>query len=504
MCGITGSWNSQNLRTVKAMTKALVHRGPDGSGITQLGNAVLGHCRLAIMDPNGGQQPLFTETTALVANGEIYNWRDLRASLNREELFRTSSDSEVPLHLLKANGWTSIDSFDGMYALAYTDGEELILSRDPIGIKPLYFSKQTVGNKQVLKFASEVKALQEDGVTLHTLAPGSSWSSLQGTRQHYHLPPARPEPLHEADAVRLTRETLERSTIKRLMSDVPLGAFLSGGLDSSITAALAKKHLGSLHTFSVGLENSPDLAAARRVAKHIGSVHHEYLLDPEEIKSDLPNIIYHLESFDEDLMVSAIPCYYVSKLAAQHVKVILTGEGADELFAGYKYYQTYQDEQALNEEMRRGVDIMHAVNLQRVDRMTMAHGLEGRVPFLDTEMIKLGFRMPLEHKLRKANGQTVEKWVLRKAFEDLLPHDIIWRTKSRFDEGTGTLDLMDAVLGNWADITGLEAFRTKHPNASLRTAQEAYYYERFRDVFSHPELLLTNVGRWASNRVGTA
>ena len=502
MCGISGNWGISANERVEAMNSQLRHRGPDGVGELTLGKATLGHCRLAIMDPDGGQQPLVAEDSALVANGEIYNWRTLRASLNNEALFKTTSDSEVPLHLLKANGIPTFETLDGMYAIAYTNGDELILGRDPIGIKPLYYSEKRTNEGYRFQFASEMKALQEDGAILRTLAPGSSWSSRTGFKHHYELPSARPEAIPEAEAIKRVRETLETSTRKRLMSDVPLGAFLSGGLDSSITAALAIKELGTLHTFSVGLEDSTDLVAARHVAEHIGSTHHEYLIDPEEIRRDLPKIIYHLESFDEDLMVSAIPCYYVSKLASEHVKAILTGEGADELFAGYKYYQSYKNAQALNEEMRRGLSIMHSVNLQRVDRMTMAHGLEGRVPFLDTEMIRLGFSLPLELKLKPdAEGKLVEKWVLRKAFEDLLPHEIVWRTKSRFDEGTGTLDLMDTVLDDWADISYLEKFRTSHPEASLRTAQEAFYFEQFRDVFTHPDLLLSNTGRWASDRV---
>lgn len=502
MCGISGGWGVAPYERVKMMNTLLQHRGPDGEGMIRLGKGTLGHCRLAIMDPTGGHQPLTDETSALVANGEIYNWRALRESFNWEALFKTSSDSEVPLHLLKAQGYNAVASLDGMYALAYTNGDELILARDPIGIKPLYFSEKQKGDERVLQFASEMKALQEDGVNLHTLAPGSSWSSESGLNVHYELPPAQTRSQNEADALKSVRETLEAATRKRLMSDVPLGAFLSGGLDSSITAALAIQALGALHTFSVGLEGSSDLAAARRVAEHIGSTHYEYLLNPDEIRRDLPKIIYHLESFDEDLMVSAIPCYYVSKLAAEHVKVVLTGEGADELFAGYRYYQDYKNAQALNEEMRRGLSIMHSVNLQRVDRMTMAHGLEGRVPFLDTEMIRLGLSLPLELKLKPdTKGRLVEKWVLRKAFEDILPKDIVWRTKSRFDEGTGTLKLMETVLSDRVDIEGLETFKARHPNAHLRTAQEAFYYEQFADVFTHPELLLRHTERWASDRV---
>jgi asparagine synthase (glutamine-hydrolysing) len=282
------------------------------------------------------------------------------------------------------------------------------------------------------------------------------------------------------------------------MSDVPLGAFLSGGLDSSVIAAIAKRHMDELHTFSVGIEGSRDLDAARRVARHLGTRHHEYVITPEEIQARLPEIIYYLESFDQDLVRSAVPCYFTSRLAAEEVKVILTGEGADELFGGYTYYKDIRDGETLHRELRRSVSSLHNVNLQRVDRMTMAHSIEGRVPFLDLAMIQLGQTIPSEYKI--AGSPPVEKWILRKTFEDLLPQDIVWRKKEQFDEGSGTADLLGRCIGQTITRAEADALRRRHPEVKLRSLEECAYFRLFLDAFESPERLLGNVGRWAETR----
>ena len=265
---------------------------------------------------------------------------------------------------------------------------------------------------------------------------------------------------------------------------MPLGAFLSGGLDSSIIAALARLHLDVLHTFAVGLEGSADLLAARRVADHLGTIHHEYRICQDEVRRDLPEMLFHLESFDRDLVRSAVPCWYVSRLASDEVKVVLTGEGADELFAGYTYYRGYDDPDALQQELRRSILRMHNINLQRVDRMTMAHGLEGRVPFLDTLMIELAMAIPAELKLQGVGKRRVEKWILRKAFEDLLPEDIVWRDKAQFDEGSGLADLLAA-----------EAVARGGPDEG-RSAEEAHYRSTLASTFDEPEPVLSLVAHW--------
>jgi asparagine synthase (glutamine-hydrolysing) len=301
--------------------------------------------------------------------------------------------------------------------------------------------------------------------------------------------------------LRRLRQTLEEAVIKRLMSDVPLGAFLSGGLDSSIIAAIARQYMPELHTFAVGVEGSPDVEAARVVAKHIGSTHHEYLYTPQEVMAKLPEIIYHLESFDQDLVRSAIPCYFCSRLASDYVKVILTGEGADELFAGYAYYKDIGDPNMLHSELRRSVTTLHNINLQRVDRLTMCHGIEGRVPFLDVAMIELAQTIPPELKLaRDSTGRRVEKWILRKACEDLLPPEIVWRDKEQFDEGSGTVDLLPELIRSAAQNIDFSAYAARYPDDRLRSPEEALYHQLLIKAFSRPQLVLRNVGRWSQPR----
>jgi Cys-rich repeat protein len=298
-----------------------------------------------------------------------------------------------------------------------------------------------------LLFASEIKALADSATPVRELPPGTCYDFDRGLLPYYRVPEHGPRERPEATLRHVLRATLEEAVTKRLMSDVPVGVFLSGGLDSSIVATLAARHLRPLHTFAVGTPGSSDLAAARRVARHIGAEHHEYLLDADEIARDLPRILHHLESFDQDLVRSAIPCFYCARLAAEHVKVVLTGEGADELFAGYGYYRAIEDPAALHAELRRSVTALHNVNLQRLDRMTMAHGFEGRVPFLDLDLVHLAQTIGPELKLRRAaDASAVDKWILRAVAEDLLPRDIVWRDKQQFDEGSGVLGLVGAAL----------------------------------------------------------
>jgi asparagine synthase (glutamine-hydrolysing) len=283
------------------------------------------------------------------------------------------------------------------------------------------------------------------------------------------------------------------------MSDVPVGCFLSGGLDSSIIAAIARRHLGRLHTFSVGVEGSSDIEAARIVSRHLDTDHHETLLHPDEIADELPNIIFHLESFDRDLVRSAIPCYFTARLASGHVKVVLTGEGADELFAGYHYYEKEFNGPGLGEELRRSIGSMHHINLQRVDRMTMAHSVEGRVPYLDISLIELALGIPDEQKLHSTKGtsETIEKWILRRACEDLLPPEITWRKKEQFDEGSGIVPLLEGILGRFTACSEVPAGVDGHDKSGIRSAEECVYHKLLSDAFTRPEIVLDNVAHWS-------
>jgi asparagine synthase (glutamine-hydrolysing) len=247
----------------------------------------------------------------------------------------------------------------------------------------------------------------------------------------------------------------------------------------------------------VGIEGSRDLLAAQRVSKHIDSIHHEYSFTPEEVLEKLPEIIYYLESFDRDLVRSAIPTYFCARLAAEYVKVILTGEGADELFAGYTYYKNIASPDDLHDELYRSVGHLHNINLQRVDRMTMRHSIEGRVPFLDTTLIEQAQMIPPELKLlKRGNEKPIEKWILRKAVEDLLPHDIVWRNKEQFDEGSGTVDMLNALIQSAASGINPTTYAAQYPEDNLQSAEECFYHKLLVESYTKPHVVLRNVARW--------
>ncbi len=488
MCGITATWGEVPPTLAEAMAERIAHRGLDGAGHTTIPElkVSLAHRRLSIIDPDGGHQPLTSQDQAasLIANGMIYNDLTLRELMGHSK-FATDSDSESILLACAQRGPAAVAELDGMFAFVMATSEKLIAARDPIGIKPLYVGRRD----DTYCFASEIKALSPYADEIHEFPPGHVFDSSCGMSRYYTLPGATDDLQDAQEAIRIIRQTLTESIKKRLRSDVPLGVFLSGGLDSSIIAAIASQHRPGLKSFAVGLENSPDLKAARRVAEYLGTDHHEQVLTPEEIERDLPQILYHLESFDQDLVRSAVPCYYVSQLAARHVKVVLTGEGADELFAGYEYHKDYDNPSALQAELRRSVLSMHDINLQRVDRMTMAHGLEARVPFLDRTMLDIAFRIPVALKLPADNR--IEKWILRKAFEDLLPSDIVWREKSQFDQGSGVADL----LGGDEIANGQSVDRNAQKHSS-RSAEEADYRQMLSKQFDNSQTMLKLVTHW--------
>ncbi|MFN8439894.1 MAG: asparagine synthase B [Caldilineaceae bacterium] len=505
MCGIAGIWGEVDQLLVQQVMDQMAHRGPDGSGMhLQSSQGVLGHRRLAIMDPTGGAQPIYNESgsASIVANGEIYNFPALRNQLGQHHHFSTTSDSEAILHLFEDQDVNLAQSLQGMFAFAIQQGDRLFLARDPIGIKPLYYGqRQGSDGKAQFYFASEMKALADWADNIHEFPPGHYYDSQRGFVQYYTSPTAPPIARPLAEQIKLVRQSLEDAVASHLMSDVPVGAFLSGGLDSSVIAAMARKHVKELHTFAVGVEGSNDVLAARKVAAHIGSIHHEYLFTPSEVIAKLPEIIHALESFDQDLVRSAIPCYFCSRLAADYVKVILTGEGADELFAGYKYHKEIPDPAILHRELCRTVTTLHNINLQRVDRLTMHHSIEGRVPFLDTHFIATSLSVHAEHKIvTMPNGQRMEKWILRKACEDLLPADIVWRTKEQFDEGSGTVNLLSEALNRLIEKIDAPTYQARS-NEYLRSPEEAVYHKLLVDSYRRPQAILPNVARWVSNRI---
>jgi asparagine synthase (glutamine-hydrolysing) len=490
MCGIAGTWRSYQPGVVADMLGQLEHRGPDAAGLHAVaGKGTLGHRRLSIVDLHGGDQPLVHHDAALVGNGEVYNAPELRTELSSGRTFGTRSDNEVILHLLADQGLQAVDRLIGMYAFALTLDDQLVLGRDPLGIKPLYTGQLD----EELVFSSELRALPAGTTAVRAIPPGALWSSRDGLHRFWEVPDPEPVPGDLEFHAGRVRDALERSVVRRMMADVPVGAFLSGGLDSSAIVAVLRRHVDRLHTFSVGMEGSPDLAAARLVADHLDTIHHEYVLDADEVVALLPEIVLALESFDQDLVRSAVPTFFTARLAAQHVKVVMTGEGADELFAGYRYHKAITDPDELHADARRSLAELHHVNLQRVDRLTMAHSLEARVPFLDVDLIETALSIPAELRLPTTGG--LEKTVLRTAIADLLPDEIVWRDKAQFDEGSGTADLLPSLSERLG--IDVEAYRELHPGTTLRSAEECWYHRVLVDSVPDPDVVLPNVARWA-------
>lgn len=491
MCGILASFGHKNLdeRDFRSVLRLVTHRGPDDCGAMFGENFALGHNRLSIVDVEGGHQPLSCGQDRLfgVSNGEIYNHRDIRKRLYPDYPYKTRSDAEVLLPAFQSRGAEMVSELDGMFGFVLTNGDEVLAARDPIGIKPLYYGKDSDG----ILFASEIKALLPLAKTVREFPQGHYYHSSGGFQSYYQISAGQVCIHDEATAIREIRRTLEASVKKRLMGDVPVGVFLSGGLDSSIIAALMSKDVSELHSFSVGVAGSPDLEAARQVADGLKTIHHEYVYTEEEMLQVLPDVIYHLESFDPALVRSAVPCYMVSRLAAQYVKVVLSGEGADELFGGYSYFSQFNDAQGLRNESIRILNGLHNMNLQRVDRMTMAHSLEGRVPFLDIDFIETVLRISPELKLHSA--YPLEKGLLRKAVEDLLPREIVWREKMEFAQGCGS----SRILENQAEreITQQMLDRARCSNDKISSKESLYFFKIFNERFDHPDAV-EMVGTW--------
>jgi len=502
MCGIAGCFGKRDEKTVNRMLDALGHRGPNDRGVHTLGNIVLGHTRLSIVDVATGKQPIMTKDNrkAVISNGEIYNFKKLRASLQPEHRFRTKSDAEVILHLFEEKGPACARDLDGMFAFAVTDGERFMLARDPIGIKPLYYGYRD----GALYFTSELGAMSLAGVDeVHEFPAGHYYTPEDGFVKYYDIPEIEDHLMTDIEkTANIIRETFIRCVKKRLLADpeVPVGSFCSGGLDSSLVAAIAADEIPNLHTFVVGMEDefgdvSDDIKAARIASKHIGSTHHEYLFTEDDYYEALPLVINKLETYDPSLVRCAVPCFFTCKAAAEYCTVVLTGEGADEVFTGYHYMKHFPTDK-LNMEGRRCIGNLHNINLQRADRMGMHFSLELRVPFLDVAMIDLGMKIPPELKIREHNGAKIEKWILRKAFEDTgyLPDEILWRYKVQYTQGSGCEDLGEKVANQMSDDE-YEQIRAENPNAVLNSKEAAYYFKIFRKY--HPQdSILGSIGIW--------
>lgn len=487
MSGVVAAHGSPDPELGRRMLARLAHRGPDGQGERAVADAWLGHRRLAIVDPDGGGQPMGTADGGLwlVGDGEVYNHRRLRRRIG-DERFRTGSDHEAALLLFADEGPAAFEQLWGTFALAIA-GEDgrFAVARDTFGIAPLYWAR----DGRTTLFASELKAFDEAWRPLiEPFPPGHMWTPGEGLVPFRPAPVAAPVLMRSRDpredppewVLDAIRETLVRAVEHAMRADVPVGAFLSGGLDSSVVAAIAaraaRREGRTLQTFVAGLPDSGDLAAARLVAEHLGTDHHERVYTPEEAIAATPGVIAMLESFDPTLVHSTVPNQFVAELAARHVKAVLIGEGADELFAGYAHYGEIDVADELHSELVETILGLHIGGLQRVDRVAGDNGLEARIPFLDLDLVELALALPPAWKLT-GEGRP-EKWLLRRAFEGWLPDEILWRRKEQFGQGTG----MNLVLADhFGASVGDDELRAERDSIDppLRTREELAYYRIF-------------------------
>ena len=504
MCGFIGLFpskgtGSQLREQVLDMSKKLRHRGPDWSGIFSCDRAILSHERLAIVDPASGGQPLYSPDKQLVlaVNGEIYNHRSLRQQFEGRYEYQTESDCEVILSLYREKGKNFLEDLNGIFAFALydTENDAYLIARDHMGIIPLYMGWDQHGHFYV---ASELKALEGICKQIREFPPGHLLYSPDGQepQRWYSREWTSFDAVEDktSDIAEL-RSALEHAVERQLMSDVPYGVLLSGGLDSSIIAAIAKKYAPrrietdnvseawwpQLHSFAVGLRGSPDLAAARKMADYLKTIHHEIHFTIQEGLDAIRDVIYHLETYDVTTVRASTPMYLMARvIKSMGIKMVLSGEGADEIFGGYLYFHKAPDGRSFHEETVRKLGKLHLYDCLRANKSLAAWGVEGRVPFLDKEFMDVAMRLNPEDK-RPSNGR-IEKWILRKAFEDMLPPEIAWRQKEQFSDGVGY---------SWIDtlksITSLAVSDEDLANAKFRfpinppMSKEEYYY---RAIFS--------------------
>lgn len=491
MCGILaiiGKGKDEQL--VRALSKRMSHRGPDESDlyITENGH-ILSHERLSIIDLHSGKQPIKgTNLACMVHNGEIYNHQELRDGILKHHTFKTKSDSEVIVHLYEEFGYDFLNKLDGDFAFVVIDGDNFIAGRDPMGVKPLYYGLDERGR---VYFSSEMKPITDQCKTFSTFPPGHYYTPKTGFVKYY-----KPEyedytkSIKELD-LSLLREALTEATRKRLMSDVPIGVLLSGGLDSSLTSSIAARLLAQegkkLNSFSIGLDaNAPDTKAARSVAEFLGTEHHEIYFTVEQGIEILEKLIWHLETYDVTSVRASAPMYFLSKaIADKGIKVVLSGEGADEIFGGYLYFRNAPSAEDFQKETIERVQKLFTADLLRADKSTMAHGLEARVPFLDKDFLEIAMLIKAEEKQPKKH-QGIEKYILRKAFDTpetpYLPEEVLWRQKEQFSDGVGYNWIDQLIEFCSSKITDLQMDNAKQrfPYNTPAT-KEAYYY---RDIFN--------------------
>ncbi|OCH17939.1 asparagine synthase B [Aliivibrio sp. 1S165] len=483
------------------MSKKLRHRGPDWSGIYSSDKAILAHERLAIVGVNSGAQPLYSEDKKhiLAVNGEIYNHKELREKYADDYAFQTDSDCEVILALYREKGADLLEDLNGIFAFILYDEEkdEYLVGRDHIGIIPMYHGYDEHGNYYV---ASEMKALVPVCKSISEFPPGHFYSSKDAEPTRYYV-----RDWMEYDAVKDNptskeelKQALEDAVKRQLMTDVPYGVLLSGGLDSSITSAVAKKFAAmriedneqsqawwpQLHSFAVGLEGAPDLKAAREVANQIGTVHHEMTYTIQEGLDAIRDVIYHIETYDVTTIRASTPMYLLGrKIKAMGIKMVLSGEGADEIFGGYLYFHKAPNKKEFHEETVRKLLALNMFDCARANKSLAAWGVEGRVPFLDKEFIDIAMRLNPQDKMC-GNGK-MEKHILRECFEDDLPPAIAWRQKEQFSDGVGYswIDTLRETAEAKVTDQQMESAKFRFPYNTPVTKEGYVYREIFEELF---------------------
>lgn len=536
MCGFVGAFDlnsgskpideglKEELRAqVLDMSKKIRHRGPDWSGVYTGKNAILSHERLSIVDPLSGKQPLVSDDGKIIlaANGEIYNHKEIRKEFEGKYNFQTGSDCEAIIPLYKkfrdSGDFTlMIEKLSGIFAFALYDSENdvYLIARDEIGVIPLYQGWDKAGRYYV---ASELKALEGECQTIEEFPNGHyfyskdakpvrwykrDWENFDAVKNNARAADDKGDVINPS-VIEKVRNGLESAVKQQLMSDVPYGVLLSGGLDSSIIAAItqkfSKKRIESdskeaawwpqLHSFAVGLEGSPDLIAAQKAADYIGTVHHEVHFTIQEALDALPDVIYHIETYDITTVRASTPMYLLARvIKSMGIKMVLSGEGSDELFGGYLYFHKAPDAKEFHEELVRKMSKLHLYDCLRANKSLMAWGVEGRVPFLDKEFIDIAMSLNPSDKMniRLSNGkQRMEKWILRKAFEDMLPEEICWRQKEQFSDGVGYnwIDTLKKMTEEKVSDAEFARRENRFPVNPPKTKEEYYYREIYSKLF---------------------
>ena len=506
MCGIVSIFNikeqtPQLRQKALAMSRKIRHRGPDWSGIYCGGSAILAHERLSIVDPESGRQPLFSPDgkQVLAVNGEIYNHRDLRRRYADTYQFQTGSDCEVILALYRDKGTAFLEDLSGIFAFALYDSDtgDYLIARDPIGVIPLYIGRDNDGRVYV---ASELKALEGQCDSYEEFLPGHYYSSKEGCMKRYYTRDwmEYANVKDNSASVASIHDALEDAVKRQLMSDVPYGVLLSGGLDSSVISAVAQKYAQNriendgkteawwprLHSFAVGLKGAPDLAKARLVADYIGTVHHEINYTIEEGLDALRDVIYFIETYDVTTVRASTPMYLLARvIKSMGIKMVLSGEGADEIFGGYLYFHKAPNAQAFHEETVRKLSKLHLYDCLRANKSLSAWGVEGRVPFLDKEFLDVAMRTNPQAKM--CPGSTVEKKIVREAFADMLPNEVAWRQKEQFSDGVGYswIDTLKQITAERVTDEQMAHAAERFPINPPRNKEEYFYRSIFAEHF---------------------